>query len=76
MAKNYCFDCGGWIPGSKMFMVIDPLWEKYGSGKNHLCLSCFEGRLGRALASPEFIDCVANNRNKEVAQRRKTESKM
>jgi len=67
MAKNYCLDCRGWIPGSKMFMVKNALWERYGAGKKHLCLSCFGLRLNRGLEAVDFQECIANRINKEVA---------
>lgn len=70
MAKRHCLDCEGWIPGSKMYMVSNHIWEKYGAGKNHLCLSCFENRLGRILVASDFLDCAANRGNKEVAKRK------
>lgn len=47
-------------------MVNHDLWEKFGAGKNHLCLSCFEIRLGRAISKEDFTVCLANEYNKVI----------
>jgi hypothetical protein len=62
MAKFHCFDCQNGIKPSRYFMVNDHLWEKYGVGKNFLCMSCFENRLGRKLTGFDLTKCFVNEK--------------
>jgi hypothetical protein len=62
MAKNYCLDCGSKVPATKYFMVTNDLWDKYGVGNNHLCMGCFEKRLGRLLNKSDLLKCFVNEK--------------
>jgi len=42
-----CINCGQ--NKTDMYAVKDELWEEYGEKKEHLCVFCFENRLGREL---------------------------
>lgn len=68
MGKIHCHDCKHWVPPRKTYMVSPELWEKFGVGKKHLCLKCFEVRLGRTLGKEEFTNCPVNEYNKEVQE--------
>lgn len=51
----YCYDCGMDLEEIKQyFMVKDHLWQKYGVGKNMLCMDCFEKKIGRRLLLDDF----------------------
>ncbi|MGY6521515.1 MAG: hypothetical protein ACXIUD_07295 [Mongoliitalea sp.] len=63
MKKNYsCQDCGIDTRKGKsnFFTVTEELWEDYGVGKDFLCLSCFEKRLGRPLRKEDFLVSFLN----------------
>ena len=60
MSKLYCIDCKSKVFASKYFMVTNDLWEKYGDGKNHLCINCFEKRIGRQLNRTDLLKCFVN----------------
>lgn len=43
------------------YMVTDELWEKHGPKHHyHICIGCFEERLGRKLVPADFTDCGIN----------------
>ncbi|GHB45636.1 hypothetical protein GCM10008106_28330 [Mongoliitalea lutea] len=48
------------MPAKKGFMVLNELWEKFGVGKNHLCMDCFEKRLNRKLTKDDLTKCFLN----------------
>lgn len=62
MAKKSCLDCQSKVTATKYFMVTNNLWGKYGVGKNHLCMECFEKRLGRKLNKNDLMKCFVNEK--------------
>jgi hypothetical protein len=57
----YCKDCGeDALTNDNYFMVTKTLWEKYGVGRDLLCLSCFEKRLGREVGEDDITICIVN----------------
>ncbi len=60
--KKVCFDCQSKISTTKYFMVTNDLWEKYGVGEKHLCMDCFQIRLGRPLKKTDLMECFVNEK--------------
>jgi hypothetical protein len=54
-----CEDCEGRIYDD--YMVVDRLWRAYGVGRGHLCLDCFQRRLGRPLLPVDFTTARIND---------------
>lgn len=45
-----CLACGTCSSAyGTQFIVRDDLWAQHGNGKGHLCLPCFEARMGRSI---------------------------
>lgn len=62
-----CKDCQ---QHHSMFVVRDDLWKKvFGAGRGHLCLPCFEKRLGRPVQLTDLKDVRANDSLVHVLQR-------
>jgi len=70
LKKIICEDCGRyyWAEGGGIggWGVETDLWQKFGNGKGHLCIGCFEKRLGRRLTKIDFSNTVDNQTNSEV----------
>ncbi|MEK6883182.1 MAG: hypothetical protein AABY22_26385 [Nanoarchaeota archaeon] len=60
-----CKDCdkNTFKSNTDYYVVTKGLWIKFGVGKDMLCISCFQTRLGRPLTKEDFIDCGANKVN-------------
>lgn len=61
---DYCFDCKKEIPfySTDYYMVTDELWAQYGVGKDLLCWSCIEMRMGRPIAASDLNDSMLNRK--------------
>jgi hypothetical protein len=58
MSDPRCFSCGHDVFAMDEFnyMVHAKLWQRYGV-EGHLCIGCFETRLGRQLRPTDFRKC-------------------
>lgn len=54
ISRFTCTDCGEY--DYKMYMVNDELWNQHGTGRDTLCMSCFQKRIGRDLSKNDFTD--------------------
>jgi len=61
--KSECFDCKRDTSKNPRdyYMVIDSIWKEYGVGKNNLCMSCLEKRIGRTLEKSDILECPVTN---------------
>jgi hypothetical protein len=50
-----CLDCK---KASDSPMIIDELWLSVANKKNHLCLNCFEQRIGRKITRKDLRPCL------------------
>lgn len=57
MKKYCCSDCGIDTRKNKKdyYIVTDELWDEFGVGKEWLCITCFENRLGRKLQADDIV---------------------
>lgn len=53
---EWCDGCGMELQGGgESFMLHDRIWrEVYPDGSGHLCVACFESRIGRRLGPDDF----------------------
>jgi hypothetical protein len=57
--ENLCHDCKKDLTKNPRdyFSVTDAIWAKYGVGRNMLCMTCLEERMGRRLERADIHDC-------------------
>lgn len=61
MSDWICEDCGLELFWPLGYMLWDNVWlEVKESLDGHLCVFCFEVRLGRPLVGPDFYPCLLN----------------
>jgi hypothetical protein len=57
--KRLCSDCKKDVYKNPRdyFLVTDEVWAKYGVGRDMLCMTCLEERMGRRLERADIHDC-------------------
>lgn len=62
MSDWICEDCGLELFWPLAYMLRDEVWlQVKDSADGHVCVFCFEVRLGRPLAGADFTDCALND---------------
>ncbi len=57
--RIFCDDCR--TPNLETFMITDAVWLSVATKKAHLCLSCFEKRIGRRVTLHDLKPCMVTN---------------
>src|ERR1035437_10543630 len=57
--KSRCFNCKKDVHKNPRdyYMVTSKIWADYGAGREELCMSCLEKRMGRRLDRSDILEC-------------------
>src|ERR1035437_6035117 len=57
--KSRCFDCKKDVHKNPRdyYMVTSKIWAEHGAGREELCMSCLEKRMGRRLDRSDILEC-------------------